>query len=91
MVEILVAATRRHLLQPGAQFNVVCAHSRLLLNICSTRTTAMRIKNAVPASVRRWNQWYMQSAGSANACSDFILLVVLLSPFEKFHLLCLSI
>lgn len=24
-------------------------------------------------SVRRWNQWYMQCAGSANACRDFIL------------------
>lgn len=34
------------------QLNVVCAHSWLLLNICSTRTTAMRIKNALVAWMR---------------------------------------
>lgn len=38
------------------QLNVVCAHSWLLLNICSTRTTAMRIKNALVAWMRNGGQ-----------------------------------
>lgn len=51
--EILVAtATERATSSTRVQSNVVSAHSCLLLNICSTRTTAMRIKIALVARMR---------------------------------------
>lgn len=50
--EILVSADIWATSSTRLQLNVVCAHSWLLLNICSTRTTAMRIKNALVAWMR---------------------------------------